>query len=85
MQALAESGCRVYAHEAESGEPPKQIPAEQSLRQHRHFLPHRHVDLPGRDELVSDLQSGVPSTDNQDRTRRQGLRVPIVRAVDLRH
>jgi hypothetical protein len=70
LQAAAGSGCGIYAHEAETGEPPEQIPAEQPLRQHRHFLADRHVDLPGRDELLGNLQSGVPATDNQDRTRR---------------
>ena len=32
-----------------------------------------------------DLQSGVPTTDHQDRAGGPGVRIPIVGAVDLRH
>ena len=45
LQPAAEPGSAVFTpHEPEPGEPPEQVPAEQSLRQHRRLLADRHVD-----------------------------------------
>jgi hypothetical protein len=75
----------AHPHEAEPGQPPEHVSAEQALRQHRRIPTNRHIHATGLRKFLGDLQPGVSAADDQHATVRQRLQIPVTRAMNLGH
>src|SRR3954451_20789686 len=66
-------------------QPPKEVAAEEPLRQRCLARPDRELDAMGRGELRRDLKAGVTAADDENRSLRDVARAPVDGAVCLEH